>query len=207
MTSPAPPRSAGRPRSQAPDEAILRTTVRLLIDQGYDAMSIEGVAAAAGVGKATIYRRYPNKRDLVVAAISAMAASVEPAPDSGSARDDMLALLRGAMETMLPGGLVFAIAGTLLVKEREEPTLIELFRAQVIWPRFEAASAILRRGIERGELRPDLRPDVVLPMLMGAIVARHLAGFPEEDGWLEPLFDTLWEGIATRGASRGRSRG
>jgi AcrR family transcriptional regulator len=198
MTASAPPRSAGRPRSTAADEAILATTMRLLSEQGYDAMSIEGVAAAAGVGKTTIYRRYPSKRDLVVAAISSVATLPPELPDSGSTRDDVLTLLGEMIEILRRTGVGFSMVGTLLVKERDEPMLIQLFRDRIIRPRIDLASQLLRRGVERGELRPDVQPEVVLPLLVGSNFARHLAGFPEDDAWLAAMVDTIWEGISAR---------
>jgi AcrR family transcriptional regulator len=197
MTSSAPPKSApGRPRSAAADQAILDTTMRLLAAQGYDALSIEGVAAAAGVGKTTIYRRYPNKRDLVVAALGSVAATFPVRPDSGSARDDILALIRDTLEVMRRTGIGFSMAGTFLVKERDEPMLLALFRERVLWPRIQLGTAMLRRGIERGELRPDIEPEVVLPILVGSTFARHIAGFPEDEAWLASMIDTVWKGIA-----------
>ena len=199
MSSSAPPRSTpGRPRSAAADQAILDTTLRLLASQGYDAMSIEGVAAAAGVGKTTIYRRYPNKRDLVVAALGSAAATFPVRPDSGSARDDILALIRDTLEVMRRTGVGFTMAGTFLVKERDEPMLLALFRERVLLPRIQLGSAILRRGVDRGELRPDIDPEVVLPILVGSTFARHLAGLPEDEAWLTSMVDTVWAGIAAR---------
>jgi AcrR family transcriptional regulator len=198
MTSSAPPRSAGRPRSAAADQAILDTTMRLLAEQGYDAMSIEGVAAAAGVGKTTIYRRYPNKRDLVIAALGSVAATLPEPSNAGNTRDDIRALIADTLEVLRRTGVGFSMAGTLLVKERDEPMLLALFRERVLRPRFELGVAILRRGIERGELRPDIEPEVVLPILVGSIFARHIAGFPEDEAWLASMIDTVWKGIGAR---------
>jgi AcrR family transcriptional regulator len=179
------------------DRAILQTTLRLLTEQGYDAMSIEGVATAAGVGKTTIYRRYPTKRELVVAAVSSLAESVEAPPDSGDVRTDLLAFMREMVAIFLTG-LPFSMLGTLLVKEREDPALMGLFRRQVILPRMAVAAGLLRRGIERGEVRPDVPVDTAVQMLAGALLAHHIAGQPEGDIWLRSLLDTLWSGISVR---------
>jgi hypothetical protein len=75
---------------------------------------------------------------------------------------------------------------------------MERFRAEVIRPRIEAATAILRRGVERGEVRWDVRIDVVVQMVAGALFARHVAGQPEDDAWVEAVFEILWEGAAAR---------
>lgn len=196
MSSSAPPRSAGRPRSATADQAILETTIRLLGEQGYDAMSIEGIAAAAGVGKTTIYRRYPGKRDVVIAAISTLVATPTEPPDSGSTREDLVDLIREMLDLLFRTGIGYSMIGTLLVKEREEPMLIQLFREHVIQPRYRLVSSVLRRGVERGELRSDLDPAVVLPMMIGSTFARHLAGLPEDDEWLNVMVDAMWSGIA-----------
>ena len=194
MTAPAEALSPGRPRDPAADRAILETTLRLLIEHGYDAMSVEAVAAAAAVGKATIYRRYPGKRELVIAAISSLSASLEPPPDSGSTRDDLQAFVRETIGVLRRDGLGFAMIGTLLVKERIEPALLDGFRAAIIEPRLQIAARLVRRGIERGELR-DVEPVVVVQMIVGAFFAGHLAGLPQDEAWLDDVFETLWRGV------------
>lgn len=196
--SASPPRSPGRPRSAEADQAILGATVRLLAEQGYDAMSIEGVAADAGVGKTTIYRRYANKRDLVVAAISSVASTPSELPDTGDTRADLITLIREMFALLRSTGVGLSMLGTLLVKERDEPMLLELFRERVILPRIAVAGALLHRGVQRGELRPDIEPEVILPIVVGSTVARHLAGLPEDDAWLESMVDAVWRGIAAR---------
>jgi AcrR family transcriptional regulator len=164
------------------------------MEQGYDAMSIESVAATAGVGKTTIYRRYPGKRELVVAAVLSITETFELPPDSGSIRTDLLAVMHRAFE-MFHGGVAFAMLGTLLVKEREDPALVDLFRHAVIAPRIEIMGRLFRRGIDRGELRADISVPLVVQMLVGSLFARHVSGYPEDEEWLEALIDTLLEGI------------
>ena len=159
-------------------------------------MSIEGIAAAAGVGKTTIYRRYPGKRDVVVAAIRTLVATPTEPPDSGSTRDDLVALIREMLELLFRTGIGYSMIGTLLVKEREEPMLLHLFREHVIQPRFRLVSSVLRRGVERGELRSDIDPAVVLPMMVGSTLARHLAGMSVDDEWLNAMVDAMWSGVA-----------
>jgi hypothetical protein len=88
------------------------------------------------------------------------------------------------------------MVGTLLVKEQSDPELLGRFREEVILPRMAAAGAILRRGIERGELRPDLDPAVVAQVLAGSMFARHIAGQPADDTWYDHVFDTVWRGIS-----------
>lgn len=196
MKGPAPARAPGRPRDPSVDRAIMDAALRLLVEQGYDAMSLEGIASAAGVGKTTIYRRYPGKRELVVAAISSIAASLAPPADTGNARRDLYLFVRQTLDLLRRDGLGFAMTGTLLVKERSEPALIELFRSAIIRPRMQIGVDIVSRGIERGEIRPDIAVDVAIQLIAGSFFARHLAGRPDDDAWLESVFDVVWRGLA-----------
>jgi AcrR family transcriptional regulator len=187
-------RVAGRPRSAAADRAILETALRLLVEQGYDGMSIEGVAAAAGVGKPTIYRRYPSKRELVIAAVSSVAASLPAPTATDDIRADLLAFLEPAFG-IFQSGIGFATLGTLLVKERADPGLMELFRTHVVRPRMHIVASILQRAIDTHELRADTPIDTAAQMIVGAIFARHVAGQPSDALWLRSVIDTLWQGL------------
>jgi AcrR family transcriptional regulator len=175
----------------------LRTALRLLVAQGYDGMSIEGVAAAAGVGKPTIYRRYPSKRELVVAAMSSLAASLPMPPDTGDVRADLLAFLEPAFG-VFQSGVGFAMLGALLVKERDDPALMDLFRSRIVRPRMHTVAEIVRRGVERGELRSDAPIEAAVQMIAGAIFAHHVAGQPADANWLRVVIGALWQGLAVR---------
>lgn len=106
-------RAGGRPRSADADRAILEAAFRSLTEGGYSQMSIEAVAADAGVGKTTIYRRYPTKRDLAAAAIAAMT-FVAPPPTDQDIRTTLLGILRRGREVLV-GARAMAMLGTLLV--------------------------------------------------------------------------------------------
>jgi len=188
-------RPAGRPRSKAADRAILQTALQLLVSYGYDGMSIEAVAAAAGVGKPTIYRRYANKRELVIAAVTDLAESLPPPRRSGDVRADLVTFLAPAF-AVFQSGLGFAMLGALLVKEREDPALFDLFRKRIIQPRMHVVSAMLRDAIERGEVRADAPVETTVTMIAGAIFAQHVAGRPADAHWLRLVVDTLWSGLA-----------
>jgi AcrR family transcriptional regulator len=195
----APPsRSAGRPRDPSVDQLILETTLRMLVERGYDAMSIEGIAAAAGVGKTTIYRRYRDKRELVVDALSSLAASAEAPPDLGDTRAELRAFLIGTFGVLRGSGVGFPMIGTLLVRERTDPELMERFRTEVIRPRMGLAVEILRRGIVRGDIRSDVQPELVTQLLAGSLFARHISGGAEDEAWMDQVLETVWRGIAAR---------
>lgn len=201
---PREPQAPGRPRDPAVDQAILGTTFRLLAEHGYDAMSIEDVAVAAGVAKTTIYRRYAGKRELVVAALSSVARSLPPTPDTGDARRDLRAFVAQTLAAIMRDDFGVSMVGTLLVKERTEPALMKAFREAVFRPRMRIAADIARRGIERGQIRSDVDPDMVIELVSGSFLTRHLVGRPGDEAWLDDVLDTLWRGIATEDEGPGR---
>lgn len=198
VSSPTVNRAAGRPRDPVVDEVILRTAIEMLLERGYDELSVERVAAAAGVGKTTIYRRFPTKRDLVVAAVSSVAESIEPPLDTGDTRADLIAFVRATFGAGTHAGLMFAIVGTALVKERQDPALLLLIREQVLRPRVRLAVGILCRGVERGEIRPDADLELTAQSIAGALVARHVGGYGSEDDGLERIIEVALRGIAVR---------
>lgn len=193
-------RSQGRPRDPAADQAILAATRALLVQQGYDRLSIEAVAAAAKVGKSTIYRRYRSKRELVVAAISTLVASIEPPADTGDTRRMLEDLVVRTFAVMQRDGLAFSLIGTLLVKEREDPELVAQFRERVLAPRMLVVAEMLHRGIERGHIRPDVSIETTTQMVAGSILARHVTGQVADEAWLKQMFEQVWRGIAAPGA-------
>ncbi len=165
-------RSPGRPRSEQARQAILRSTSRLLQRTGFADLSIEAIAAHAGVGKATVYRWWPDKGALVVDAFASSAEEELHFPDSGSVYRDMslqmtqfLGILRSKR-----GRIVAAV----IAGGQSDPSLIQAFRERFLRPRRQEAYHTLRRGIERGELPRNLDLDLVLDILYGAIYMRFL---------------------------------
>ena len=173
--SPSPAAKPGRPRNPATDKAILQSALKLLMERGYAGLSVERVAADAGVGKTTIYRRYESKEELAVAAVGALRDEMGPAPDTGCTKDDIVEMVvqnQSAMEH----GPGFAMIGALLVEERRNPDLLGLFRERIIKPRRDDIVAVLQRGVDRGEVRYDIDLDIVVHAIMGSVLARHLFG-------------------------------
>ncbi len=189
-------RSPGRPRSDKARRAILDATLQLLVEHGFDGMSIEGVAARAGAGKATIYRRWSSKRELVAAALSSIDDDVR-APDTGSTRDDLLALVqdfgRVSTSTVL-GPMIGRVAGAAV----SDPELMEIVWNNLIAKRQEIGRQLLRRGIARGDVRTDADIDLVMDMIAGTAVFKVLfqrldvIDLPQR---LQRLVDTVWSGI------------
>jgi AcrR family transcriptional regulator len=190
-----PARGRGRPRDRAADEAILAAAFRILVDGGYGGLSIEAVAAEAGVGKTTIYRRYPTKRDLVVAALNA-ATTVELAPSTAVARTAIRHLI-GQVVRVLFAANGDRILGSFLVEEGREPELHEVFRARVLEPRRAMLVELLQGAVERGEVRADVDVDVVSEVLIGSVFAHYIrTGQYGEEVWVGSVVDTVWAGIS-----------
>lgn len=165
-------RAPGRPRSEDARKAILRSTLKLLQESGFPDLSIEAIAADADVGKATVYRWWPNKATLVADAFSRSADQELRFPNTGSVRSDLtiqmkhlIRILRGRR-----GRIVAALVGG----GQSDPELIEAFRERFMMPRRQEAYETLRRGMTRGELPEDLDMDLTLDTLYGAIYMRFL---------------------------------
>jgi AcrR family transcriptional regulator len=202
-------RLPGRPRSEHSRQAILRSTLKLIQHAGFPELTIEAIAADAGVGKATVYRWWPNKGALVVDAFAASAEHKLHFPDTGSVYRDMslqmkqvIAIFRG------PRGRTVA---ALLGGGQSDPELLEAFRERFLWPRRREAYKTLLRGIERGELPRNLDLDLVLDILYGAIYMRFLIRHDElSESYVEEVCRLVLGGAAgnrvkTR-ATRGKVR-
>ena len=162
----------GRPRSAEAHQAILDATLTLLDEIGYGALTIEGVAARAGVGKTTIYRRWPSKLELAVDAVAEMRPE-SPPEDAGSLEGDFAAVLRNQV-ARTAGGPVPRILPRLLAESMGDPDLHRAVQRELIQPIRAVIGEILRRGLERGELRPDLDLELSTDMVHGTVVYRIL---------------------------------
>jgi AcrR family transcriptional regulator len=189
------PVTRGRPRDTRADEAILAATFRQLVDVGYGALSIESIAAEAGVAKTTIYRRHPTKKDLVIAAMRA-ATPFEPPPLDLPSRQALEAFIRTAIRLLIDSG-AFRVLGSFLIEEGREPGLLAAFRSRLLEPRRAMVEAMLRRGIERGEIRSDIDPLVVTEMIAGAVIGHHaILGLHGDEAWIGDLIEHVWRSIA-----------
>lgn len=165
-------RPPGRPRSEHARLAILRSTLKLLQENGFSEFTIEEVADRAAVGKATVYRWWPNKGALIADAFANSATPNLHFPDTGSIEKDMSQQMRQLIKVFSgpQGRIVSAILGA----GQSDPELIEAFRERFLMPRRREAYATLRRGMVRGELRRDIDPNLLLDSLYGPIYMRFL---------------------------------
>ena len=194
VTTTAPPR--GRPRSEKAQNAILQAAAELLLEQGLAAVSMDAVAARAGVSKATIYRWWPTKETLALDALYHEWAGVPPARDTGSLRGDLLSLFRpwARLASRRPYGRVIA---ALLTEAQTDPAFARQYRARFVEPRRDQARAIFRRAIERGEIPANTKIEVALDLLYGPIYHRLLHGHaPLNDQFVRDVIDTALNGLA-----------
>jgi AcrR family transcriptional regulator len=186
----------GRPRSARADEAIIEAVLDLFAEgHTADALSIEAVATRAGVGKATIYRRWPNKEALIIDAVIAMKGSVPPVKGE-SVRDDLVTLLNAAKQ--IRDQRAGKVTVCLLPELQRNPELRERYQ-EVIGPRRNAMRQVLLRGVENGELRADLDVELTLLMLSGPVLTQNMLRWnPELDttALAERVVDALIRGLA-----------
>jgi AcrR family transcriptional regulator len=184
-----------RPLDPTVDEAITRATLRLLTDVGFARMTIEGVAAAAGVGKPAIYRRYRHKADLVAAVIDRQLPGLDPGDLGNTEAELRFALTRGLPED---GPAYLRLIGGLIAEEERHPELIAAFRRSVLGPRRASVQALIERGQERGALRRDVDAVAALDLLAGPFLARVFAGADTGPAWREAAFAAWWELLSQR---------
>lgn len=160
--------SAGRPRSEEAHRAILDATLALLVEVGYSGLTVEGIAQRAGVGKATIYRRWPSKLPLVIEAFGELPGFEDA--DTGSLAGDLEQMLRGYLRvyhTSPLGAVVPSLAGEL----PHNPELMELF-APVVKSRRGPLLNALERAVARGEIPADTDLDLAADLIFGPITVR-----------------------------------
>ncbi len=166
-------RGRGRPRSQEAHRAILTATLELLGAEGFRGLTIEGVAERAGVGKTTIYRRWPSKTELVAEAIDQIRPPNAP-PDSGSLEGDLGGLMRSQRERVGTTPGLRRLIPVLLTEATQDPAFLKLVTEGVIEPIRDVLRELIRRGIERGELRPDVDEEALVDLLHAVPVYRIL---------------------------------
>jgi AcrR family transcriptional regulator len=164
-------RSPGRPRSAAADEAIIAATLALLVEDGYRALTMERVRERSGVGKATIYRRYASKEELVRAAIVHLNADIPLPDDTGSLEGDYMAVVEIVLARGESTGAL-ALMPRLLGEVADNPDMHALFSEHLVEPRRRVVRGILQRAVERGEVRADADLDLAIDLVVGPIIYR-----------------------------------
>jgi AcrR family transcriptional regulator len=188
----------GRPRSQEADRAILTATVDLLGSRGLAAMSIEEIAARAGVGKATIYRRWSSKGLLALDAFVTSFQEQQPLPDTGTLRGDLIAALTAWVQAVTQTSMGSMLTG-LIAEAQHDEELRAAWRDRVLEPLRTQHRIMLDRAIARGEIPATVDREVVLDLFFGAALHRLLLGhLPLTDDFIREVVDVILDGIRPR---------
>lgn len=187
-------RKPGRPRDASVDAAIMQAVLEVLDEVGLGAMSMDAVAARAGVGKATIYRRWSSKEEMVIDAIASVVTAVE-VPQTDDIRTDLITMLQRLRVFMsdVKGGSIFP----WLVGEVASGSEVGRHYANVvILPWRDMIGRVISHAIEVGTLRPDLDVELAVDMITGPAILRKLIQPVRgvDDGWEEKLVDALLQG-------------
>jgi AcrR family transcriptional regulator len=198
---------AGRPKSETARQAVLTAALELVVDNGYQALTIEGIAERSGVAKTTIYRSWPGKAAVVMDAVLVESDPRLTFPDTGSAREDLRLQVSRVAELFTEPSFAKPFVGLLAASQHDE-NLAETLHEWLISSRRAGASEVLRRGVERGELRADLNIPVAIDALYGALYYRLLVSHePISPQYAEQVVAEVFAGLqsAKNPASTGAS--
>jgi AcrR family transcriptional regulator len=184
----------GRPRCPVTHQNILKAARELVEEIGFACLTIEGIAARAGVGKTTIYRRWPNKASIVLDAFFEEVSLQTSFPDTGNVREDFRRHLRTFVKEL--NGPLGCKISMLLANGQFDEEMAEAFRVRWIEPRRDEARLVIQRGIERGEIRQEVDPDVLVDLLYGPVYFRLLGEHaPLSQSFADALVDLVLSGL------------
>lgn len=200
----APRHGGGRHLDSSRDDALRAAALRLLGEIGYDRLTVDAIAACAGAGKATIYRRWSGKAELVVDALTCKKRTFD-VPDTGTLRGDLEELSRRAtgggqqLDTSLMIGLVSALP--------HDPELRDVFRERLVAPHVRWLVTIFERAVERGEIAPVANLDLVASLLPALILHRLLVvGIPPDQRFIESVVTEVILPLVLAGDPQGATR-
>ena len=189
-TDVARPSRGGRPRDPSRDGVIRAAILHLLAQVGYGALTMDAVASEAGVGKATIYRRWRTKQDLVVDTISDLNRDVATPPDTGSLEGDLRQMLRSMVSVIT--GPTGAATLSLLSTIPHQPALADAFRNGPLAVWRESFDQIWQRAEQRGEIPPGVSTSVLGETTSALLVQRWLlTGRPVDDEFADQVLDSV----------------
>ena len=191
-----------RPRSAESHAAILQAALELVVEDGLRGTTIEGIAARAGVGKTTIYRRWRTKEELFMEALQAIAFAL-PDPDTGSLRGDVEAIIAFNLEHATRNAAL--LMPRLMVEAADDPDLFAVMQQVLVEPRREVLRTILRRAVERGEMREDVDPEVAIDLLIGPFIYAVLVTGADLQAVAERVQPVLNVALASLAPARRRS--
>jgi len=204
-------RPMGRPRDERADRAILSAALELMAEHGVEGFRTDDVADRAKVGKATIYRRYRSKDELVAAAVEALVSEITVpheglTREEGSTREELLALMRGAVD-LYTGELAAGLMPSLVAAMRKSPELARTVREGFVAGRRAELREVLERGVARGDLVSDLDFELALDVLGGPLFYRLLiTGGPIDERLAHGVVELILTGFARKRKSSKRKK-
>jgi AcrR family transcriptional regulator len=184
----------GRPVDARPRTAAIEATLDLIAEHGIAGLTTDAVAQRAGISKATMYRRWRSKQELIVDAVAALVSDIA-VPDTGSTRSDLRALMGGAV-AVYAGSREAAVMPSLLDAMSRDDALAAAVRDTFLAGRRAALRAVLQRGVDRGDLQPDLDFELALDVLGGPLFYRLLVtGGPIDERLAEGVTDLIVRGF------------
>jgi AcrR family transcriptional regulator len=189
-------RRVGRPREARADRAIPTAALELMAERGVQGLRVDDVARRAGVGKAAIYRRYRTKDQLVTEVVSALVNEEIEIPDSGSTRQDLLVLMREAVE-LYSATLAAKLMPSIVDEMSRNGEFAAIARDRFLTQRRAALRVVFARGIERGDLSRDLDVEFALDVLAGPLFYRLLiTGGPIDESLAQAVAELVMRGFA-----------
>jgi AcrR family transcriptional regulator len=164
----------GRPRSQAAHDGVLKAALRLVTKRGFRAVSVNEIAAEAGVGKMTLYRHWPNKAALVMDSLLALIGSETDFPNAGSAMERLRQQLD--LQVVFFRSARGNLIRSLVAEAQSDHELASAFRERWLDPRREGVRKMMRAAVAEGSLRSDIDIDAAIDLLYGALYYRLLLG-------------------------------
>ena len=195
----------GRPRSGVAHRAILDAARDLIVETGFNQFRLEKVASKAGVGKATIYRRWRSKEALALDLLLELAAPHIAVADVGDTRAELRACVTNARDAVRDGAFGSVIKG-LLSEIALNPKLGDPVRASVVQARRDEVASVVARGVTRGDLRDDADADLATELLVGPVYFRVIFGGELTDDFADRVVDAVMRGFVAVAAADESSR-
>jgi AcrR family transcriptional regulator len=186
----------GRPRSETAHAAILEASISLIRKVGYDSVTMDGIAAEAGVGKATVYRRWKSKENLVCEALERLMRAI-PAPNTGTTRGDLLELMREQQGLYGDPATAELLSGLVAAMQRSR-RIARVVRTSFHAARQKAMTEVVERAKRKGDLPKGTDVELLLDLFNGPLFYRFLfTGRPIDARLTHGVVDALLKAFAT----------
>jgi AcrR family transcriptional regulator len=197
----------GRPRDPGIDVAISEAALDLLAEKGYEQLAIEAVAERSGSARATIYRRWKSKLELVIYALGTLPREIEDGLDTGSLRGDLALFSERLNRHREIEGRTLAILRGLAAALPQDPKLFAAVNEHFIAPRLAGLRAMLERAVARGEISEDSDVDMLASIIPAFVLHRmFVEGTASDPAYMARVIDIVLIPAATAAPSPSTSR-